>query len=78
MVRANIQNTGGVYIGLIDEVDAGFRIVWNRNMDNYQERNTMEHNRIFKTFDEACQGAYGVLPDAKITETIYFRRKNGE
>ena len=75
MVRANIQDTDGVYIGLIDEVETGFRIVWNRNLEHYQEYNAMENDRVYKTLDEACQGTSRVVPNARITETIYFRRK---
>ena len=76
MVRANIKNSEDSYIGLIEEDNNGFRIVWNRNMDNYPEYNRLGSNELFQTYEEACQGVYRVSQDAKISETIYFKPDN--
>jgi len=73
MVRANIKNSEDIYIGLIDEDDNGFSILWNSNFDNYSEYNLLVSNEFFQTFEEACQCVYKVSQDAKISETIYFK-----
>ena len=75
MIRANIKNSEDIYIGLIDEDNNGFRIVWNSNLDNYSEYNRLGSNELFQTFEEACQGVYKVSQDAKISETIYYKQK---
>ena len=76
MVRANIKNSEDIYIGLIDEDDNGFSILWNRNFDNYSEYNLLVSNELFQSFEEACQGVYKISQDAKISETIYFKSGN--
>ena len=76
MIRANIRNSEDVYIGLIDEDNNGFKIVWNSNIDNYPEYNRLGSNEHFQSFEEACQGVLRVLQDAQITETIYYKPKN--
>ena len=76
MIRANIRNSKDVYIGLIDEDNKGFSIVWNSNIDNYPEYNRLGSNEHFQSFEEACQGVFSVLQDAQITETIYYKPKN--
>ncbi len=76
MIRANIRNSEDVFIGLIDEDDNGFRIVWNRNMDDYPEYNRLGCDGLFQSFEEACQGVYRVSQDAEISETIYYKPKN--
>ena len=73
MVRANIRNRDNIYLGLIDEIDAGFRIVWNWNMENYPEYDRSGSVRIFDSFEEACQGVMTVVRDAEITETIFYK-----
>ena len=45
MIRANIRNSEDVYIGLIDEENNEFRIVWNSNIDNYPEYNRLGSNK---------------------------------
>jgi len=74
MVRANIKNSDDDYIGLIDEDNNKFRIVWNTNIDNYSEYNLLANDELYQTFEEACKGVYKVLQDAKISETIYYNR----
>ncbi len=76
MVRANIKNSEDIYIGLIDEDNDGFRIVWNSNLENYAEYNRLGSDELFQTFEEACQGVDKASPDAKISETIYFNPGN--
>ena len=73
MVRANIKNSEDMYIGLIDEDDTGFRILWNNNFVNYSEYNLLVSNELFQSFEEACQGVYKLSIDAKISETIHFK-----
>jgi hypothetical protein len=75
MIRANIKNPEGVYIGLIGEDNDLFKIVWNSNMDNYAEYNRFASDERFQTFEEACQGVYKVSQDVKISETIFFKPK---
>ena len=77
MVRANIKNAAGVYIGLIDEVSGRFLIVWNRNMNQYPEYDRSGTDRLYGNFDEACRGAIQAAPDAVISETIYYRAPQG-
>lgn len=74
MVRANIKNPDEVYIGLIDEVDGGFRIVWNWNMENYPEYDCSGSEGLFQTFEEACKNVHNVVHNAEISETIYFKK----
>jgi hypothetical protein len=78
MIRANIKNSKDVYIGLIDEDDDGFRIVWNKNIDSYPEYNYTGSDQLFQTYEKACQCVYKVSQNAKISETINFRPKNLE
>ncbi len=76
MIRANIRNSEHVYIGLIDEDNNEFKIVWNSNIDNYPEYNHLGSNEHFQSFEQACQGVLRVSQDAQITETIYYKPKN--
>ncbi len=76
MIRANIRNSEDVYIGLIDEDNNEFKILWNSNFDHYVEYNFLASDEPFQTFEEACQGVFKVSPDANISETIYFKPKN--
>ncbi len=73
MVRANIKISGDVYIGLIDEDDDGFRIMWNKNMDNYPEYDRSDSEQSFPTFEASCEYVHKVIKDAIISETIYFK-----
>lgn len=74
MIRANIKSSDEVYIGLIDEVDEGFCIVWNKNIAAYPGVNRTGENRCFQSYEEACENVYKVMQDATISETIYFKR----
>ena len=76
MIRANIKDSEDIYIGLIDEDNNEFKILWNSNLDHYAEYNFLASDELFRTFEEACQGVYKVSPDANISETIYFKPKN--
>ena len=51
MIRANIRNSEDVFIGLIDEDNNEFRIVWNSNIDNYPEYNRLGSNEHFQSFE---------------------------
>ena len=73
MVRANIKTSEGVYIGLIDEEQDGFRIVWNRNLENYPDYNPAGSEAFFPSYETACQMVYSVSQDVRISETIYFK-----
>lgn len=73
MVRANIKSADEVYLGLIDELNNGFRILWNWNMDNHPEYDRSGSEGLFSSFEAACEEVYRVVPDADICETIFYR-----
>ena len=73
MIRANIKSSEEVYVGLIEEGDDGYSIVWNKNIATCPGLNDGGKSRGFKTFEEACKSVYKVMQDAKICKTIYFK-----
>lgn len=74
MIRANIKSSDDVYVGLIDEYDGGFNIVWNKNIAPYPGVNHAGKSMCFQSYEEACENVYKVMQDATISETIYFKR----
>ena len=73
MVRANVRNAMGVYVGLIDEVDDGFRIVWNENLDREAGDDVPDSSSVFPDYAAACGAVLAAVSGARICETIYFR-----
>ncbi len=76
MIRANIKDAKDVYIGLIDEDNNLFRVIWNKNVDEFDKIVQSSQAEVFNTFEEACQSVYKYLHDAKVCETIYFKPEN--
>lgn len=74
MIRANIKSSDKVYIGLIDEDNGRFTVVWNKNVAAYPGINVAGERQCFQTYEEACDSVYKVMQNATISETIYFRR----
>ena len=75
MIRANIKDAKDVYIGLIEEDNNLFRIMWNKNMRDFDKLKQLSEDEVFQTFEEACQSVYKYSHDAKVCETIYFKPK---
>ena len=73
MIRANIKSSDEVYIGLIDEDDSGFTVIWNKNISAYSGIKISGKSQCFQTYDQACKSVYKAIQDAKISETIYFK-----
>ena len=73
MVKANVRNAMGVYVGLIDEVDNGFRIVWNGNPVTGPDDGRPDGSTVFPDYEAACAAVHSVLAGARISKTINFR-----
>ncbi len=68
MIRANIKSAEDALIGTINEEGNGFRIWWRKRMENHPRNIHSVENKLYPTFEEACQGVYRVVQDARITE----------